>query len=180
MPAGRTAGGNAVSERDGATDNHRSPSFLRTVPASIPADMTAGESAGKKKDTTWYGKLGLLFVENPFVFRIFTIMKFFEKYIPGNRQLNPALFWEYDIPTTELGKYPRLVATRIIQFGRLEDFYAAFDILGGINAFAKIAKEQVIGLTPKDLNFICHAFGFKKEDTLCYKKNLLRQQLLNF
>lgn len=107
-------------------------------------------------------------------------MRFFEKYTPGKRTLQPALFWDYNIPPEKLNQYPRLVATRVIKLGKLEDFYAAFDLFGGIKPFVKIAKEQVIGLTPKELNFICFAFNIKKEDTLCYKREQLRKEHLNF
>ena len=107
-------------------------------------------------------------------------MKFFEKYTPGNRKINPSFFWDYDIQNTDLTKSKRLVATRIIKMGRLEDFYAAFDQFGGIRAFAKIAKNEVTGLSNKELNFICQAFGFKKETTQCYKNAQLRERHLNF
>ena len=106
-------------------------------------------------------------------------MRFFEKYIPGKRHIQESLLWDYDIPQDKLNNYPRLIATRVIKFGRLEDFYAAFDLFGGIDSFAKIAKEQVTALTPKELNFICCAFGFKKEEKKCYKKEQLRKKRLN-
>lgn len=106
-------------------------------------------------------------------------MRFFNDYIPGGHKINPALFWDYDIPAGELAAHPALVATKVIKYGGLEDFYAAFDLLDGINKFIQIAKEQVADLDSKELNFICYAFDIKKEDTICYKIMQSRQKHLN-
>lgn len=106
-------------------------------------------------------------------------MRFFQNYIPGNRTIRQSLFWDYDILPEELKNYPRLVVTRVIKLGLLEDFYAAFDLLGGIDAFARTAKTQVTGLTPKELNFMCHAFCLNKKETQCYKKEQSRKKLLS-
>lgn len=106
-------------------------------------------------------------------------MRFFQKYTPGKRKLNPALLWDYDIRHLDLQKCRRLIATRVIKMGGLEDFYAAFDLFGGIDEFAKIAKNEVSGLTPKELNFICYAFNLRKQQTQCYKQARLRKAHLN-
>ena len=107
-------------------------------------------------------------------------MRFFDKYTPGKRKINPALLWDYDTDDLNPQQCKRLIATRTIQLGKLEDFYAAFDTFGGISGFAKIAKEEVSGLSNNELNFICYAFNLKKKETQCYKKAQSRKQHLNF
>ena len=102
-------------------------------------------------------------------------MRIFDSYQPGGHHFNKALLWEYDTDHIDFQKCRRLVATRVMEMGRLEDFYAAFDLYGGIDGFAKIAKEEVTGLDDRTLNFMCHAFNLKKEDTQCYKSAQLRK-----
>ncbi|MBQ7269603.1 MAG: hypothetical protein IJS62_07125 [Bacteroidales bacterium] len=103
-------------------------------------------------------------------------MRFFNKYVPGNRQINKALLWEFDTNDIDIDKCKTLIAERTIEIGVLEDFYAAFDLFGGIQEFADIAKNNITGLSDKGLNFLCVAFGIKKEETKCYKNRLLRQK----
>lgn len=101
-------------------------------------------------------------------------MRIFDSYKSGGHTFNKALLWEYDAESIDLQKCRRLVATRVIELGRLEDFYAAFDLYGGIEGFAQIAKNEVIGLDDRSFNFMCHAFNLKKEETKCYKSAQLR------
>lgn len=81
--------------------------------------------------------------------------------------------------TFDWNKYRKVVAERVISMGRLSDWYAAFDMYGGIRGFRKIAKDEVVGLSPRDLGFICQALNIKKEETKCYKQKLLREAHLN-
>lgn len=106
-------------------------------------------------------------------------MRIFDSYRPGNRRINKALFGEYDMVAFDFWKNKRLVATRVVSLGRLNDWYAAFDLYGGIDAFRKIAQDDVIGLNDKDLEFMCQALHLKKEDTQCYIRKQLRLQHLN-
>ena len=106
-------------------------------------------------------------------------MKVFGRYVPGGHKLNLALFWEYDTADFDPVKYPRLTVTRIISYGRLEDWFAGFDMFNGIQGFAKIAKEQVTDLQEKDFQFMCKALGLKKEETRCYKNRLSRKKLFD-
>ena len=76
-------------------------------------------------------------------------------------------------------KYRRVVAERVISMGRLSDWYAAFDLYGGIRGFRKIAKEEVVDLSPRNLDFMCRAFNINIEDTKCYRQQQLRQAHLN-
>lgn len=51
---------------------------------------------------------------------------------------------------------------RILERGWLKDFYAAFNIYGGIEGFREIVKD-VPYLSPRDINFVCIAFNLKKK-----------------
>lgn len=106
-------------------------------------------------------------------------MHVFESYRPSNRLPDTALFWEYDMTGFDFMENRRLVATRIISLGRLHDWYAAFDLYGGIKGFRKLAKEEVIGLSDRDLDFMCRSLHLKKEETQCYIRKQLRQKHLN-
>ena len=106
-------------------------------------------------------------------------MRVFDSYTPGGHQLNMGLLWEYDTTDFDFIKNKRLVATRVIMLGRLNDWYAAFDIYGGIKGFRKIAKNEVIGLNDKDLNFMCRALNLKEEETQCYIRRQLRAKYLS-
>ena len=109
-------------------------------------------------------------------------MTAFATYKDGeNRQgINPGLLWEYRLENFDWQKYRRVVAERVISMGRLSDWYAAFDLYGGIRGFRKIARDEVVDISPRDLNFMCRALNIKLEDTKCYKQAQLRKALLSF
>lgn len=72
----------------------------------------------------------------------------------GLHKVNPALLWDYQLDTFDWQKSRRVVVERVISMGRLSDWYGAFDLYGGIRGFRKIAKDEVIDLTPRNLDFI--------------------------
>ncbi len=104
-------------------------------------------------------------------------MKVFETYPEerGKHKLNPGLLWEYSTEGFDWQKYRRIVAERVIALGRLSDWYAAFDLYGGIRGFRKIARDEVVDLSPRDFAFMCRALNIKEEDTRCYKQAQLRK-----
>ena len=108
-------------------------------------------------------------------------MKIFNTYAEekGKHQLNKGLLWEYTMEGFDWQKYRRVVAERVIKMGRLFDWYAAFDLYGGISGFRKIARDEVVDLTPRELDFVCHALNINKTDTKCYRQAQLRQQHLS-
>ena len=61
-------------------------------------------------------------------------MKIFTTYIKekGQHQINQGLLWEYRMEDFDWQKYRKTVAERVISMGRLADWYAAFDLYGGI------------------------------------------------
>lgn len=96
-------------------------------------------------------------------------MIFLEKYKPGNRSINKNLLWEYDMDTFNFQKSKVIVAQRIIEMGTQEDFYAAFDIYGGIQEFRDIIKK-IPYLNPIDMHFVCKFFNLKKNELKCFTK----------
>ena len=68
-------------------------------------------------------------------------MVILDKYIPGGHRINTALLWEYDMDTFDWQKSKNIVVQRIVEMGTPEDFYAAFDMYGGIGGFREIVKS---------------------------------------
>ena len=104
------------------------------------------------------------------------IMRFFDGYVHEKHQhrINPTLLWEYDYDKMDWIASKKLVAERVIQMGRMSDWYAAFDLYGGIKGFREIAKNEVDDLDDRTLDFLCLAFNLKKEETKCYKSKQSR------
>lgn len=107
-------------------------------------------------------------------------MTIFDEYkqYADSLSISPSLLWEYDLSKFDWWKSRKLVVQRIIERGWLKDFYAAFQLYGGIGGFREIIKE-VPHLSAKDMNFVCIAFDLKKEELRCYIQKQLRNQLLN-
>lgn len=105
-------------------------------------------------------------------------MVIFDKYVPGGHQINPSLLWEYDISRFDWEKSKVIVAQRVIELGEPEDFFAAFDMYGGISGFREILKS-VPYLNAIDMHFVCTFFDLQKEELKCYTKRQLSNQLWN-
>ncbi len=105
-----------------------------------------------------------------------TIFDDYKKY--GACSVSPSLLWEYDLSDFDWWKSRKIVVQRILERGWLEDYYAGFNLYGGIEGFREIIKE-IPFLSPRDMNFACIAFDLRKEDLKCYTRKLLREQLLN-
>ena len=107
-------------------------------------------------------------------------MKIFQTYIAekGKHQINKGLLWEYCLEEFDWQRYRRIVVERVIKMGRLSDWYGAFDLYGGIRGFRKIARDEVVDLTPRELQFMCSALNINLTDTRCYKQAQLRRQRL--
>lgn len=97
----------------------------------------------------------------------------------GRQTINPGLLWDYQQEGFNWQKYRRVVAERVISMGRLSDWHAAFDLYGGISGFRKIVRDEVVDISPRDLNFVCHALNIKLEDTKCYRQAQLRKAHLS-
>ena len=108
-------------------------------------------------------------------------MRIFQTYTEekGKHKINKGLLWEYSLGGFDWQKYRRVVVERVIKFGRISDWYGAFDLYGGIRGFRKIARDEVIDLSPRELEFMCRALNINIEDTRCYKQAQLRRQHLS-
>lgn len=96
----------------------------------------------------------------------------------GEYTVSPSLLWEYDLSAFDWWKSRKTVVSRILERGWLQDYFAAFDLYGGIEGFRNIIRE-LPHLSPRDMSFACAAFGLKKEELKCYTRKLLREQHLN-
>lgn len=92
-----------------------------------------------------------------------------DAYSAGDRLPNKALLWEYDINTFDWQKSKRLVVQRVIEMGTPEDFFAAFDLYGGIDGVREIVKS-VPYLNDLNIHFVCTLFNLNKEELKCYTK----------
>ena len=97
----------------------------------------------------------------------------------GKHQLNQGLLWEYRLDDFDWQKFRRVVVVRVIKMGRLFDWYAAFDLYGGIRGFRRIARDEVVDLTPRELDFVCRALNIEKKETKCFKPAQLRKAHLD-
>ena len=98
----------------------------------------------------------------------------------GKNKVNPGLLWEYRLENFDWQKYRRVVAERVISLGRLSDWYGAFDLYGGIRGFRRIARDEVVDISPRDLDFMCRALNIEKTETKCYKQAQSRKARLGF
>ena len=96
----------------------------------------------------------------------------------GEYAISPSLLWEYDLSHFNWWKSRKIVVQRVLERGWLNDFFAAFDLYGGIEGFRAIIKE-IPHLAPREMNFACAAFDLKKEELTCYTRKRYREQLLH-
>ena len=61
------------------------------------------------------------------------------------------LLWDMDVQHFDLQKGRALVAERVAERGKLEDFYAMFSIYGGIKKVRDIYKNEVYSLNSRSL-----------------------------
>ena len=109
-------------------------------------------------------------------------MKIFQTYKDekGKNHVSIGLLWEYRLDDFDWQKYRRIVVERVVKMGRLSDWYGAFDLYGGIRGVRKIARDEVVDLTPRELDFMCKALNISITDTRCYKQAQSRKQHLGF
>lgn len=96
----------------------------------------------------------------------------------GKHKVYPGLLWEYNPETFDWQRYRRTVVERVVSLGRLSDFYVAFDLYGGYRGIQKIVRDEAIDLSPRNLDFACHAFNLDPTETLCYKREQARKRVV--
>lgn len=103
---------------------------------------------------------------------------FFDNYKKHiDAQLRPTLFWEYNLSHFDWDKMRVLVVQRVVERGRIEDFYALLNMYGVDGV--KEAIKEIPTLNPKDMSFVCAVFDLKKEELKCYTRKQYRQQHWN-
>lgn len=98
---------------------------------------------------------------------------FFDNYhIHKNAEIRKSLFWEYETEKINWQQMRNIVVQRVIERGRMNDFYAILNLYGleGVKA----AIKQIPFLNNKDLAFVCTVFDIKKEELKCYAKRQLK------
>ena len=81
-------------------------------------------------------------------------------------KLSKVLFWDMDMESVDMDKYPRHIIQRVLEYGNLEDWMLIKDYYG----FDKIVEEckQMRTLDPVCLSFICAKSNTKEEEYRCY------------
>ena len=94
---------------------------------------------------------------------------FFENYKSHQKaQVRKTLLWEYNLTRFDWADMRTLVVQRVIERGRMDDFYAILNFYGLTGV--KEAIQQISYLNPKDISFVCSVFKLKKENLKCYTK----------
>jgi hypothetical protein len=102
-----------------------------------------------------------------------------EEKVDPNAKLPRHLFWDVNIEKMDWQEAKYFVVERVVERGMPKDYYTLFQMYGGVEGVRDILKNIKYFRFPQDIAFICMAFDFKKEELECYKRRLLREQLLN-
>ena len=103
---------------------------------------------------------------------------FFDNYKQHqDAQLRPSLLWEYDLARFDWNAMQNIVIERVIERGRISDFYAVLNLYG-LEAF-KEGVKNIPNLNNKDIVFVCKIFGLKKHELKCYTTRQLSQKHWN-
>ena len=85
-----------------------------------------------------------------------------------NAEVRPTLLWEYDLSNFDWQQMRNEVVQRVLERGRMDDFYAILNLYGveGVKA----ALREIPYMNDKDMNFACIAFDLRKEELKCYTR----------
>ena len=81
-------------------------------------------------------------------------------------EVRPSLLWEYDFSNFDWQQMRNEVVQRVLERGRMDDFYAILNLYG--EEGVKAALREIPYMNDKDMNFACIAFDLRKEDLRCY------------
>ena len=78
------------------------------------------------------------------------------------------MLWEFDLEKFDWQKMRNEVVQRVLERGRMDDFYAILNLYGveGVKA----ALREIPYMNDKDMNFACIAFDLRKEELKCYTR----------
>jgi hypothetical protein len=96
-----------------------------------------------------------------------------QKKVKPNAQIPKYLLWDMDLNDFDWQKCQKIVVERVIERGKLEDFYTLFAMYGGMEGVRKIVKE-LHSLSPRTIAFAFAVFDFKKDELKCYKTQRLQ------
>jgi hypothetical protein len=86
--------------------------------------------------------------------------------IKDNPQVFKGLLWDVDTSkmTDKDWQWMKLfVVTRVVQYGKENDYYAIFKLYGGIDGVREVIKQIRTVLDPKDEAFVRTVFNLKKK-----------------
>ncbi len=95
-------------------------------------------------------------------------MPFEDYFNHKNAEVRPTLLWEYDLSNFDWQQMRNEVVQRVLERGRMDDFYAILNLYGveGVKA----ALREIPYMNDKDMNFACVAFDLRKEELKCYTR----------
>lgn len=92
----------------------------------------------------------------------------------SNTLVRSSLLWEYSIDKIDYNLMKVLIVQRVVERGRVEDFYAILNRYG-LEGVKEIIKK-IPYLSEKDISFVCTIFDLKKEELICFSKKPLQHQ----
>ena len=92
-------------------------------------------------------------------------------------RIRESLLWEYDLSRFDWQAMRLIVVQRVVERGRMEDFYALLNMYG-IEGVRESIKEIPV-MSPKDMSFVCSAIDIKKEELKCYLRRQSHPQHWN-
>ena len=82
-------------------------------------------------------------------------------------QFTENLFWDTDVTTLDLNKFPAYIIQRVLEYGEMQD-WRLINKIYGISTIVEVCKG-LRTLDPVCLSFICAISHTKKEDYRCYR-----------
>lgn len=82
-------------------------------------------------------------------------------------QFTENLFWDTDVTTLDLNKFPAYIIQRVLEYGEMQD-WRLINKIYGLPKIVEVCKG-LRTLDPVCLSFICAISHTKKEDYRCYR-----------
>jgi len=92
-------------------------------------------------------------------------------------QFTENLFWDTDITTLDLNKFPAYIIQRVLEYGEMQD-WQLINKFYGLPKIVEVCKG-LRTLDPVCLSFICAISHTKKEDYRCYRTRQSNPTLWN-
>lgn len=103
---------------------------------------------------------------------------FFDKYKQHREaKIRESLLWEYDLSRFDWQAMRDIVVQRVVERGRVDDFYAMLNMYG-VEGVRESIKEISV-MNAKDMSFVCSVFDIEKKELKCYSRKQSRPQHWN-